>query len=126
MDWRKELEALKSETVALVSATPPTALDATKALTPRPPRPIDLVASIPNEPSRQAPGPFNFGPPEREKLVSALRILRRTKSACGANVRIILHGPCSATGTPLKAICRRAALSIKSLGATASELTFCL
>jgi hypothetical protein len=68
MDWRKELEALRHETTALVSATPTTALDATRAPAPGPQAPIDLVVSILNEPSRPAPGPFNFGPSEREQI----------------------------------------------------------
>src|SRR3954470_6937315 len=66
MDYRKELEALMAETAALAAATavaiphkPPVA---------RPQAPIDLVVSILNEPSRPAPRPFNYGPPEREQI----------------------------------------------------------
>jgi hypothetical protein len=63
MDWREELEALGNETAALVSA-----MDTTGAPAPGPQAPIDLVVSILSEPSRPAPGRFNFGSPEREQI----------------------------------------------------------
>lgn len=68
MDWRKELEPLMNVTAVLVSATPSTALDATRVPAPGPQAPIDLVMSILNEPSGPAPGPINFGPPEHEQI----------------------------------------------------------
>jgi hypothetical protein len=66
MDYRKELEALMAETAALASATP--ANIPHKLPAPELHAPIDLVASILNEPSRPARGLYNFGPPEREQI----------------------------------------------------------
>ncbi|MDH6263366.1 hypothetical protein [Bradyrhizobium sp. BR13661] len=67
MDYRKELEALMIETVALTSRTPPTVPQRSPVVLGLQ-APIDLVVSIPNEPSRQAPRPYNYGPPEREQI----------------------------------------------------------
>jgi hypothetical protein len=66
MDYRKELDALMAETVALTSRSPSPAPRKPVALDPQ--APIDLVVSILNEPSRPAARPYNYGPPEREQI----------------------------------------------------------
>lgn len=66
MDWRKELEALRSETAALVSATPATAPDDARAPAPAPQ--IGDVLSTLEKPGRLAVQPDTFGPPEREQI----------------------------------------------------------
>ncbi|MCK1611055.1 MULTISPECIES: hypothetical protein [unclassified Bradyrhizobium] len=63
MDWRKELEALRSETAALVSATPATVPEEARAPAPAPQ--IDDVLSTLDKPGRLAVQPDAFVLPER-------------------------------------------------------------
>lgn len=81
MDYRKELEALMAETVALTSRTPAPAPQ--KSPTPSPQAPIDLFVSILNEPAVRHLDFMIMVRPNASRSANAWRNLERTKNGFG-------------------------------------------